>query len=249
MSTLSTAEGISVKVDSDVAAALSDRVLHVHGGGYIVFSARHSDLAHLSRHASKCKCNVYLHRYVMGLGVHKDHRVSVDHINADKTDARRANLRVVPQALNNFNVRSIRGHNRSGYTGVQLAARSGKFNASLCIRVLGSKIAFYLGVYSTAEEAAYAYDLAVVRICGPFITPYVNGAPPVAEVAETVGAYLDSKQPVISAAHSEWAALLKEHADDTSKQVAEACEAAKHLRYKTPTNLKRLGKLPVRIRK
>lgn len=55
---------------------------------------------------------VYLHRFLLG-----DSSMKIDHINGDRTDNRRENLRFVTDAQNVMN-RGIQSNNKSGVTGV-----------------------------------------------------------------------------------------------------------------------------------
>lgn len=80
-----------------------------------------------------------------------------DHINRDKLDNRRCNLRVVPQRVNAMNG-PRRKNNTSGYHGVDWSKSHGRWRARL-----GTK---HLGRFRTAEEAARAYDKAAIAAFG-----------------------------------------------------------------------------------
>lgn len=81
----------------------------------------------------------------------------VDHINRDKLDNSRTNLRVVTQRENNRN-NSMRKDNSTGYTGVY---KSGKKFFSVIQDNYKQK---YLGMFSTKIEAYEAYKAEVARI-------------------------------------------------------------------------------------
>lgn len=86
---------------------------------------------------------------------------STDHINGDKLDNRRSNLRTCTQSQNMAN----RGHqvnNKSGYKGVYWAA--GKWTAQ--IRLKGETI--YLGRSSDIKEAARMYNKAAQKYHGEY---------------------------------------------------------------------------------
>lgn len=99
---------------------------------------------------------LYMHRLVLCT------RLQVDHINRDKLDNRRCNLREATQRLNNFN-RSIQSNNTSGFKGVS-RTRNGRWWAY--IRVRGKTV--NLGTFDTPEEAALEYDSAALRWAGEF---------------------------------------------------------------------------------
>ena len=87
----------------------------------------------------------------------------VDHINGNKLDNRRNNLRIVNPSQNSFN-RLKNSSNRSGYKGVYLATNKKQWQAE--IRANGKRQ--YLGKYSTKEEAAMAYNEAARRMHGKY---------------------------------------------------------------------------------
>lgn len=78
---------------------------------------------------------------------------STDHINHDKLDNRKSNLRTVTQKENSMNARPQKGHKFKGthYNKVE------KYWVSY-ITINGKKT--YLGVYATEEEAALVYNKA-----------------------------------------------------------------------------------------
>lgn len=82
--------------------------------------------------------------------------LEVDHINRNKLDNRRSNLRSVTRSQNERN-KSLRSDNTSGYKGVHWDKSHKKWYAG--IRHDGKRI--YLGRFATAEEASRAYDAYV----------------------------------------------------------------------------------------
>ena len=79
-----------------------------------------------------------------------------DHINGNGLDNRKENLRLVTHAENNQNKR-MQYNNPTGYVGVR---KKYKNQANWCA-ILGRRT--HLGTFKTKEEAAQAYDLAVVE--------------------------------------------------------------------------------------
>jgi len=76
----------------------------------------------------------------------------VDHINRNKLDNRRQNLRIVDRSQNAVNT-GIRNTNTSGYKGVSWSKAARKYEA----HITHKGIKYYLGVYTSATEAHQAY--------------------------------------------------------------------------------------------
>lgn len=87
---------------------------------------------------------------------------AVDHINRDKLDNRRSNLRFCCQQQNAFN-QGLMKTNTLGFKGIRKHA-SGKWNATImfCQRSIS------LGLYMTKEEAAAVYDVAAELLFDEF---------------------------------------------------------------------------------
>lgn len=99
---------------------------------------------------------LYMHRIIMGLA-HGD-RKYVDHINGNKLDNRRENLRICTNAENMRN-RGKTASNTSGYKGVYRGRQPGRWRA--LIMVDGETIS--LGQYDSKEEASEAYRKAAAE--------------------------------------------------------------------------------------
>ncbi len=97
-----------------------------------------------------CKGNYELiHRVIMG--VKKDR--FVDHINHNKLDNRRSNLRVCTKGQNNANKRAFHVIGGRKYKGV-----SRDSNGTWRARIKVHSVERHIGVYRTPQEAAIAYD-------------------------------------------------------------------------------------------
>jgi hypothetical protein len=138
--------------------------IHLTNGGSVVVDVGDYDLAQRlpwRKHSDGYAvfgCNVYLHRLLM---LPARGQV-VDHINGDKLDNRRSNLRICSRKENTRNQKlSVR--NTSGFKGVA-NARSGKWKAYIVVD--GKQL--QLGHYNTREEAAMAYNAAAVKYYGAF---------------------------------------------------------------------------------
>lgn len=91
--------------------------------------------------------SMYLHRYLMAVD---DSDIQVDHINRDKLDNRKSNLRLVTNHQNCFN-KNVKSDNTSGYSGVNWDKRYQKWRARI---KNGREI--HLGYFKTKEEAIAA---------------------------------------------------------------------------------------------
>lgn len=86
-----------------------------------------------------------MHRAVLGLAFGDP--LCADHINGDKLDNRRANLRAVTQRQNQQNRQGAKAGNQSGFRGVCFNKRKGNWRA-----YVGAE---YLGSFPTPEQAAH----------------------------------------------------------------------------------------------
>lgn len=83
----------------------------------------------------------------------------IDHINRDPSDNRVENLRIVDATQSNHN----RGWaKRKGYKGVMKDPNCNKFRA----QIQHQKKIYYLGLFSTSEEAARARDAKALELYG-----------------------------------------------------------------------------------
>lgn len=126
-----TPTGQVVLLDVDDLARLNGRSVSIGSHGY----------AQIWEHPRV----LLLHRWLLGLGV-GDPRLG-DHINGDKLDNRRENLRIVTPAESNLN-RSVKG--RGVYR-----TRNGKRWQAKVAHGRGGR-ATYLGTFDTADEAEAA---------------------------------------------------------------------------------------------
>lgn len=100
---------------------------------------------------------VYMHRLIMGAT-----EGYIDHVNGDKLDNRRSNLRVCTQQQNIHNSQGRKGS--SNYKGVSWDKTRGKWKA--CIGINYKRI--QIGRYPTELEAAIAYNQKALELHGEY---------------------------------------------------------------------------------
>lgn len=145
---LANSRGIALADDADFEDLMQYRWIHVHGYAY------------------RCegRKTVMMHRHILGV---TDRRVSVDHIDANKLNNTRSNLRLCNQSQNCANNRKKKGTSTSLYKGVIYDARRGLWRAEIKVNYR----AMHLGRFSTEVEAAMAYDAAAILHFGEFARP------------------------------------------------------------------------------
>ena len=97
--------------------------------------------------------HIYMHRMVNGT----PKGYQTDHLNLDKLNNRRSNLRTATRAQNNTN-RPVKSNSSSRFKGVYLDGRHGHWIAQ--IKPIGKK-RVYLGSFKREVDAATAYNLGV----------------------------------------------------------------------------------------
>lgn len=111
---ISNRPGQFFQIDEDDLPLLERYKWALGWGGYIGRGQRRRKLR-------KCCRAILLHRHILGL-THGDGKIG-DHINGDKLDYRRDNLRVVSRIGNKQNVHGLYRNNTTGYRGVMVEKR------------------------------------------------------------------------------------------------------------------------------
>lgn len=144
MVTLYTNKGTPFYVSkADLPKLKGIRSFNEHSAGYVIFS--------------KGNKKVYLHRYVTGAG----RGFEVDHINGNKKDNTRENLRVTDKSVNGLNRHKVNANSTTGVTGVS-ELRNGRYRAYIAN---GGKQT-HLGVFDTVKQAHEAYLTAREKLLG-----------------------------------------------------------------------------------
>jgi len=118
----------------------------VGGNGYVVTSVN-----------GKRK---YLHKMIMGV----DDGTLVDHINRDKTDNRRSNLRIADKSMNAANAKLRRDSIVTGHKNVKFDKR----HKNYAVRVTKDGVTHYGGAYKDLYNAIIAANAKRVDLFGEF---------------------------------------------------------------------------------
>lgn len=118
--------------------------------------------ARRERRINKKKVRILMHRFIMNVS---DPNIQVDHKNGNKLDNRKENLRIASNQQNNRNHVMLKSNNSSGYRGVSLYKKTGKYVAYISNKDGKRK---HLGTFEKAEEAAKSFDKAAKQIYGEF---------------------------------------------------------------------------------
>lgn len=106
---------------------------------------------------------VALHHVVLGIVGEATGTLEVDHVNGNRLDNRKENLRIVHKAENQRNA-GLRSDNTSGYKGVTLDKQTGHWKAQ-CYR---RNKRIHIGSFNTAKEAALAYNKVASKEFGVY---------------------------------------------------------------------------------
>lgn len=156
---------------------MSSFVEFVYGSDNLIgkLSIEDKDLADLqwgksNNYAQGCRKNKFfqkmLHRVIMSRILNRElnNKEFVDHINGDRSDNRRENLRLSNNSLNQAN-RDRPANNTSGYKGVFYDKyRDGRIKIRAGISTHKKFIS--LGTFKTEQEAALAYNKKAKELFG-----------------------------------------------------------------------------------
>ncbi len=150
-------------------------ILKAHNNNHYAFRRIYFQKGEKGYRMGKVRKSIYLHRFIMNASKSKQ----VDHVNGDGLDCRKKNLRTVTNIQNSYN-QSVRKDNRSGYKGVKMTIAISHARPNSTInkkikkpilwraQITAKKVRYYLGAFSSGQEAAKAYDEAAKRLHGRF---------------------------------------------------------------------------------
>lgn len=142
-------QGKVALVDDEDFEYLNQRKWH-YSKGYAVST---------SRRLFGFQKTIAMHREIMNT----PNGMETDHINGDKLDNRKNNLRNCFHLENGKN-RKIQINNTSNYKGVSFDKRAGKWRSVIYIE----KKKISLGNFTNIEDAARAYDKKAIELFGEF---------------------------------------------------------------------------------
>lgn len=96
-----------------------------------------------------------MHRDIMNTPKGMD----TDHINGERLDNRKINLRIVTHQKNMWNIKKMPNHNTSGHMGVSWQINRHKWQVG--IKVSGKRI--HIGNFLYIQDAIKAYQLAKIK--------------------------------------------------------------------------------------
>ncbi|WP_321905200.1 HNH endonuclease [Paraburkholderia tropica] len=143
-------------VDDDMHHELSKFNWYEDSSGYAYRKVKFKNPDGIQRYR-----DVMIHRAIMGVAFgDKSH---IDHIDGNKLNNQRSNLRICNSSQNQCN-RGQQSNNTHGFKGVRYRRRDNKWAAQICFRGKKEQI----GIYATAEDAHIAYCLRSVELHGEF---------------------------------------------------------------------------------
>lgn len=150
--------------DKNIIELTRGKIAIVDNDDYIYLSSKswYADVAGYALRTEKIngkKQAVWMHRLIMDCPKNK----FIDHVNGDRLDNRKVNLRVCEHRQNLANTK-IRKDNVTGFKGVSVTKRSTSFEAK--IQHQGKNI--YIGRFKDKLDAAKAYNQKAQELFGVF---------------------------------------------------------------------------------
>ena len=144
------ANGLYTIVDDDQYDYLNQFKWHI-SNGYAV--REHWD-------NGKRQNQIWMHRVINST----PYGYFTDHINGNKLDNRKTNLRTVTKSQNAMNYKIRKDNLSSSFRGVQKHKLVNKYMA----RIRKDGKVYYIGLYNTAKSAAEAYNRKAIELFGEY---------------------------------------------------------------------------------
>lgn len=154
MKIITTSKNFQIIVDDEDYYYLSQWKWSVSNSGY---AQRMKSLPQVD--GKRKKIGIYMHRDIVN-AKKGDH---VDHINCNKLDNRRCNLRICSRSQNMMNTKSHKD-SLSNYKGVCWSKKENKWIARICVNYKTERI----GCFLSETEAAMAWNKRAKEIFGEF---------------------------------------------------------------------------------
>lgn len=135
-------DGHDVYIDDADYELCKGKLWHIHADGYAFFR--------------KNKKYTFMHNFILGKA--PNHMIVVDHINENRLDNRRKNLRIVNKSINALNKGKSYSGTLSKYKGVS-SGKGGRWRAYIDY----NKKRYTLGSFVNEIDAARAYNLFVIK--------------------------------------------------------------------------------------
>lgn len=119
---------------------------------------------------NKKSMTIFMHREVNRTP--KD--MYTDHINMNKLDNQKLNLRDCTLSQNNIN-RLKPNNNTSGYKGVTWARSHNKWKVATSVTIGSTQKRIFVGYFDDKIKAAQAYDATIKKYFGDFALPNIDG--------------------------------------------------------------------------
>jgi hypothetical protein len=145
-------------VDDEDYESLNKFEWRVCNTGYAVRSVGNSK--------KRTQITILMHRFIMKA----QPKQQIDHVNRDRLDNRKCNLRFCNDSQNQANRGASKGNN-SGYKGVYHSRHHWK------AEITCKKIRYFLGVFDNKVDAAKAYNEKAKELFGEFAKPNIINSP------------------------------------------------------------------------
>ena len=158
---------IDIKLGNGLWAKISEEDADVISlGSWTAHASKSGYYACMRKTMGGIRTRVWLHSLIMeeliGRPLKKDELV--DHINQDKLDCRRENLRMANRTQNNANKGKRSGQTSSKYKGVSFDKKRKKWRSYI---VIDRKLK-HLGLFNDEKDAARAYNKSAKEVFGEF---------------------------------------------------------------------------------